>query len=76
MLRLSFMEQLIQGQVQPEDVTKFRQEWSRYENNSTDLPCYTYLGMTYNEYVATQGGSNVEALMKIVAERRMYRHMS
>lgn len=75
MLRLSFMEQLIQGQVQPEDVTKFRQEWSRYENNSTDLTCYSYLGMSYDEYVSTQGGSDRKAMMEIIAVRQKRRHL-
>lgn len=73
MCNLSFMEALIQGKAQPSDAVKYRQQWSRFENDSEDMTCYEYLGMTYEEYVATNAGDNHDVLMNIVKCHRQSR---
>lgn len=73
MCNLSFMEALIQGKAQPSDAVKYRQQWSRFENDSEDMTCYEYLGMTYEEYVASSAGDNHAVLMDIVKCHRQSR---
>lgn len=68
-MRKSYMEALISGEVTVEDVTKFRQEWSRYENDSLDMSCAEYFGMSEYEYRISKGGCCKIMMPLIIAVR-------
>lgn len=70
------MELLIQNKAQPSDAVKYRQEWSRFENESEDMTCYEYLGMTYEEYVYTSAGDDHAALKNVVFTRQRNRGLA
>jgi hypothetical protein len=56
MQRKTYMEAFISGEATVADVNKYRNEWSLYLNDSLDLSCAEYLGLSDYEYRVSKGG--------------------
>jgi len=62
----TFIELLVDGEVEPEEIDDFIDEW--HEGTSNDVPLHSFLGMAEIEYEAWLGHPG--ALDGIVRERK------
>lgn len=69
-MRKTYMEALLSGEATVKDVSHYRNEWSLYLNDSLDLTCAEYLGLSEYEYRISKGGCCSIMMAMIIAVRK------
>ena len=65
---MSFVSDVINGKAELSDICAYRKRWSNYEEGSTDLTCYEFLGLSFDEYALCVGGHDIRKLALIIED--------